>query len=56
LKRGDIYKAAGCEIFCKGGTGTWGAFHSVDDWVLEMFDRKPVLRRGQNGYPYLAIF
>jgi hypothetical protein len=56
LKRGDIYKAAGCDIFCKGGSGVRDAFHSVDDWVLETFDRKPVLRRGQNGYPDLAIF
>ena len=55
LKRGDIYKAAGCEIFSRGGTGARDAFHSVDDWVLETFGRKPVLRRGQNGYADLAI-
>ena len=55
LKRGDIYKAAGCEIFRRGGTGARDAFHSVDDWVMEMFGEKPVLRRGQNGYADLAI-
>jgi hypothetical protein len=56
LKRGDIYKAAGCEIFSKGGTGARDAFHAVDDWVLETFDRKPVSRRNQWGYPDLAVF
>ena len=55
LKRGEIYKAAGCEIFSIGGTGMKEAFQSVDEWVLEVFGREPVKRRNQWGYPDLAI-